>query len=214
MPNIQHRDIPEAQLHETKGASTSTAGHVLTSIGGTAVFAAPVLVPGSTSQGVYDYNDLTTASTPIPLTLAATRYKLTNDKAGAFTNTTYSLAGLDDVWVAGATNHFDWTNGTKLALGDTVDLRVDVEFVTSTNNTEIKLDLDLGVGDAGAYTLPLIDGSNVATAGTTRRIIQFSIYMGDTTTLDFPAEIYARASKTGTTVKVNGWFVRVLHTNT
>lgn len=211
--SIQHVDIPEAQLHEAKGASTSTTGQILTSTGGAAAFAAPSLVSGSLSQGVYDYNDLTTATTPIPLTLAATRYKLTNDAAGPFTNTTYSLPGLDDVWVNGATSQFDWTNGTKLSLGDTVDIRFDVEYNTGSVNTEIKLELDLGVGDAGAYTLPVIDGENVASAGTVRKLIEFSIYMGDLTTLNFPGEVYAEASKTGTTVKVNGWFVRVVHTN-
>jgi hypothetical protein len=34
MANLQHRDIPEAQLHEPKGASTSTAGQILVSTGG------------------------------------------------------------------------------------------------------------------------------------------------------------------------------------
>lgn len=213
MADIQHEDIPEAKLHEAKGASTSTAGQVLTSTGGAAAFATPVPSAGTTSQGVYDYNDLTTATTPIALTLAGTRYKLTNDMAGAFTNTTYSLPGLDDIWVASSSNHFDWTDGTKLALGDTVDIRFDIEYTTGTNNTEISLDLDLGVGDAGAYTLPVIDVVNVATAGVKRVLIEFSIYMGDSTTLNFPAEVYAKASRTGAVVKVNGWFVRVIHTN-
>ena len=94
MPNIQHRDIPEAQLHEVKGASTSTVGQVLTSTGGAATFQTPSTAPaaGTVSQGVYDYNDLATTSTPIPLTLAGTWYDLTNDGAGAFTNKTYALA--------------------------------------------------------------------------------------------------------------------------
>ena len=210
---IEHNEISTGELHEVKGAAASTVGQVLTSTGGAAAFATPSPAAGTTSQGVYDYNDLATASTPIPLTSSATRYKLTNDAAGAFTNTTYSLPGLDDVWVSGATSQFDWTNGTKLSLGDTVDIRFDVEYNTGSVNTEIKLELDLGVGHAGVYTLPIIDGENIASAGTVRKIIEFSIYMGDTTTLNNPGEVYAEASKTGTTVKVNGWFLRVLHTN-
>ena len=42
MANIQHREIPEAQLHEPKGASTSVVGQVLTSAGGSSGWAAPV----------------------------------------------------------------------------------------------------------------------------------------------------------------------------
>lgn len=38
MANIQHKDIEEAQLHEVKGASTSTAGQVLVSTGAATTF--------------------------------------------------------------------------------------------------------------------------------------------------------------------------------
>ena len=210
---IQHKDIPEAQLHEPKGTSTSTVGQILTSTGGASAWATHTPAAGTVCQGVYDYNDLTTASTAIPLTVADTRYKLTNDAAGPFTNVTYALDGLANIWTGGSTDQFDWTDGTKLALGDTVDIRFDIEYTTTLNNTEVSLDLDLGVGDAGAYSLPIIDVVNVATAGPKRIVMGFSIYMGDLTTLNFPGEVQAKASKTGTTVKVNGWYVRVFHTN-
>jgi len=50
MANIQHRDIPEAQLHEPKGASTSTSGHVMTSTGGASSWAAPVTQVDATGK--------------------------------------------------------------------------------------------------------------------------------------------------------------------
>jgi hypothetical protein len=210
---IEHNEISTGELHEVKGAAASTLGQVLTSTGGAAAFATPSPASGSTSQGVYDYNDVTTASTAIPLTLAATAYKLTNDAAGSSTNTTYSLVGLDNVWEGGSTNQFDWTVGAKLALGDTADIRFDVEYTTTAVNTEIRLELHLGVGHADEYVLPVIGNENMVAVGTYRRVVSFGLYMGDTTTLDYPGEVWARASKTGTTVKVNGWYIRVLHTN-
>jgi hypothetical protein len=95
-----------------------------------------------------------------------------------------------------------------------VDIRFDIEYTTTTVNTEIELELRLGIGDAGAYTLPVIGSENIVSSGVTPRIVTFGLYMGDATTLNFPAEVWAKASKTGTTVKVNGWYVRVLHNNT
>lgn len=212
MANLQHKEIPEANLHEAKGASTSTTGQVLTSTGGAAAFATPVPAPGTISQGIYDYNDLATATTPIALTVAGTSYELTNDGAGAFTNKTYSLDGLDDVWDV-ATDRFSWTDGTVLALGDTVDIRFDVEFTTGTTNTDINLDLELGIGGF-PYTLSVLSNKDHSSAGTYQEVHMFSVYMGDANTLNNPARVLASANKTGTTVKVNGWFVRPLHTNT
>ena len=238
MANIEHKDIPEAQLHEPKGASTAQLGHTYVSDGaGGGTWSPPELegqsaassgevphsdgaggvswitqpIAGTLAQGVYDYNDATTAITPIDLTLADTNYKLTNDGAGPFTNLAYGLSNLDHVWIA-VDNHFVWENGGALILGDTVDIRFDVEFTTGLNNTEVTIDLELGVGSV-PYTLPVIENINVVTAGTIRELRELSIYMGDTNTLSFPSEVKARASKTGATVKVNGWFVRVLHTN-
>ena len=214
MPNIQHRDIPEAQLHEVKGASTSTVGQVLTSTGGAATFQTPSTAPaaGTVSQGVYDYNDLATTSTPIPLTLAGTWYELTNDGAGAFTNKTYALAGLTDIWNV-STNQFEWSNGTLLSLGDTVDIRVDIDIITTGANKAVEVDIELGIGGS-PYRLPIIPLENFKTAGTYHDVRLMSIYLGDTNTLDFPAKIEATADGTGVSVVVNGWYVRPLHTNT
>ena len=212
MANIQHEDIPEAKLHEAKGASTSTAGQVLTSTGGAAAFATPVPAPGTTTQGVYDYNDLTTTGTPIPLTVAGTLYKLTNDGAGASTNLTYALPGLANIWNV-STNQFDWSNGTTLALGDTVEIRVDVDIITTGTNKAFELDMILGVGGT-PYTLPIIPLENFKTAGTYHDVRLMSIYMGDANTLNNPAELKAKADGTGVTVVVNGWYIRPVHTNT
>ena len=214
MANIQHASIPEAQLHEAKGASTSTTGQVLTSTGGAATFQTPSTAPaaGTVSQGIYDYNDLGTTASPIPLTVAGTWYKLTNDGAGAFTNKTYALAGLADIWDV-ATGQFNWNNGTLLSLGDTVDIRVDVDIITTGANKAVEVDIELGIGGS-PYKLPIIPLENFKTAGTYHDVRLMSIYLGDTNTLNFPAQIEATADGTGVTVVVNGWYIRPLHTNT
>lgn len=212
MPDIQHKDIPDAQLHEVKGALASTAGEVLTSTGGAATFQTLTPAAGTVSQGVYDYNDLATTSSPIPLTVADTWYDLTNDGLGAFTSTTHALPGLDNIWDV-ATNQFSWSDGTILALGDTVDIRVDVDIITTGANTAVEVDIELGVGGS-SYRLPIIPLENFKTAGTYHDVRLMSIYMGDLNTLNNPAKIEAKSDGTGTTIVVNGWYIRPLHNNT
>jgi hypothetical protein len=50
-------------------------------------------------------------------------------------------------------------------------------------------------------------------AGTYKLARWMGVYVGDSNTLDNPARVIARADSTGVTVKVNGWYVRALHTN-
>ena len=206
--SIQHKDIPEAQLHEVKGASTSTTGQILTSTGGAAAFQTPAI---TVSQGVYDYNDLATASTPVDLTVADTQYELPNDGLGPFTNLGFTLPNLANVWNV-STDRFSFNGGTALKLGDTVDIRFDVEFTTGTTNTDIDLVLELGIGGT-PYQLVIVADKDHSSAGTYQEVHMFSIYMGDANTLNNPGRVLASASKTGSTVKVNGWFVRVFHNN-
>ena len=210
MANVQHKDIPEAQLHEVKGASTSTVGQVLTSIGGAATFQTPSTAPpaGTVSQGVYDYNDLGTSSSPIALTSANTQYEMTNDGLGVFTNKDFILPGVSDLWNS-STDRFDFSG---LSLGDTVDIRVDFTVTISTTNTVVDFALELGLGGS-PYQVEVMSPVNFKTVQAYSMVHWQGVYMGDTNTLQNPAKLLARADKTGVSVVVNGWYVRPLHTN-
>lgn len=62
---IQHKDIPEANLHEVKGAAASTSGQLLTSVGGSSVWADPVdQIAGMTITRVIDAES--TAASQLP----------------------------------------------------------------------------------------------------------------------------------------------------
>jgi len=70
MPDIQHKDIPDAQLHEVKGALASTAGEVLTSTGGASSWADPVdQIAAMTVTRVIDSES--TAASQLPSALDA-----------------------------------------------------------------------------------------------------------------------------------------------
>lgn len=213
MADLQHKDLPESQLHEPKGVSTANSGDIYVANGsGSGVWTSQPIPPGVVSQGVYDYNDLATASTPIPLTVASTQYEMTNDGAGPFTNLSYALPGLANIWDV-ATDRFTFNAGSVLKLGDTVDIRFDFEVTTSTANTGVNFDIELGIGGS-PYQLVINPLTNFKTAGTYKLVRWMGVYMGDTNTLNNPARVLGSADATGVTVKVNGWYVRALTTST
>ena len=154
--------------------------------------------------GFFDYNDLATTGTPIAVTPGTSPLALTNDELGAFTNKTYPPIGVTDVWDASG-GVFDWS---ELSLGDTVDIRLDVDVITTSVNTEIKIDLHLGTG-GGVYTIPWILETNFKTTGT-HKLNRFNgIYMGDINTRDNGGQ-FMITTDSNCTVVVNGWYCRVI----
>lgn len=202
MPDTQHSTLTGDDLHEPKGVATAAAGKAYVADGAGSGTWTTV---SNIEHGWWDNNDLTTATTPIALTVANTQYEMTNDGAGSFTNLTYGIDGTANIWNT-STNRFDFTG---LNLGDTVDVRFDVEYVTTSANTAISLDIELGVG-ASPYQIALVSEDNKKTAGTYKVVVQMSFYMGDANTRNNPARVLASADTTGTTVKVNGWFARAI----
>ena len=154
--------------------------------------------------GFFDYSDAATTITPIAVTLGTSPLALTNDELGGNTNKLFPPTGVTDVWDAGA-GMFDWS---ELSLGDTIDIRLDVDVITTTVNTEIKIDLHLGTG-AGSYTIPWILEINFKSSGT-HKLNRFNgIYIGDANTLDNGGQFKISTDK-DCTVVVNGWYCRIL----
>ena len=154
--------------------------------------------------GFFDYNDLATATTPISITGGGGFINLTNDELGPFTNKTYAPTDITDVWDATG-GAFDWS---ELELGDTIDIRIDLEIVTTTNNTQVDVNLFLGTG-GGAYQIPFVIEQNFKTTGTFKVNRFNGIYMGDTNTLD-NGGVFKMSSDNTCTVKVNGWYCRII----
>lgn len=199
MADIQHSALTGAQLHEPKGADSATIYDTYVSNGaGSGAWKSPVRL------GWWDYNDLTTATTPVALTLANTQYELTNDGAGSFTTSTYKLPDVTDVWDV-ATNRLDFS---ELSIGDVVDIRFDIEFTTSSVNTAIDLDVEFDIGGT-PFQISIFEALDKKTAGTYKENHQRSFYIGSAGVRDNPARILASADKTGVTVKINGWFIQV-----
>lgn len=201
MPTL-HSTLTGADLHETKGADTATAGQFLTANGGgTATFKTlPVA-----QIGWYDYNDAATATTPIPLTVAGTKYDLTNDTLGPSTNTSFGLDGVT-LWNP-VTNRFDLSD---LSIGDTLDCRVDILYTTTGANTALTLEFEFAVGTGSAFTVIILPQTNFKTAGTYQITHSRGFYVGSAVVRDNPLRIRAHADSAGSSVVVNGWYTRVI----
>lgn len=160
-------------------------------------------VPQNCTIGFLDYNDSATVGTPL-VVLAGVPKVLTNDELGAQTNKSFLAPGVTDIWLAG-TDVFDWS---QLKLGDMVDIRLAVEVITSSVNTDISIDLHLGTG-AGSYVIPFFTDESFKDA-TTHPLNRYNgIYMGDTNTLDNGGQFKITSDK-DCTATVIGWYCKVL----
>lgn len=154
------------------------------------------------TMGFYDYADNATQTTPISVT-AGVKTLIENDGLGAFTNKNYPCVGVADIY-DGSSDSFDWSG---LALGDIIDIRLDIEVTTTSPNTDIQVYLELGTG-AGTYQIPFIFTQVKGTGA--KPLNRFNgIYMGDANTLNNGGKFYIEADE-DVTVKVNGWYCKVV----
>lgn len=154
-------------------------------------------------MGFFDYNDAATSTIPINVPGSFTYVDVTNDGLGLFTNKAYSPGGISDVYDA-TTNQFDWS---ELKLGDVVDIRIDLDVTTSSRNQLIEINLDLAIGGS-QYSIPFIS-STYKFIGVQKINVYNGVYIGDTNTLNNPGKLVIRSDDIAT-VKVNGWYVKVL----
>ncbi len=146
------------------------------------------------------YADVTTDTTPIPVTAAGGFVFLTNDGQDTATNTLFGPAGVDQLYLT-STNSFDFTG---LEFSTIVNIRVDMDAVTSAPNQDIVLELRLGIG-AGEFSQTYID-TTYRTAGTHRLTILNSLFIGDSNLKDNPAR-FRVSSSNDADITVRGFLI-------
>lgn len=151
--------------------------------------------------GWYDYNDLTTQTTPQAIT-ASTKTYLTNDGGGQYTTKTYKLYGVDDLYNT-STNAFDFSN---LSIGDTIGIRIDLIAETTSPNQDIEIGITFGIGSASEYSLNLTNKQTYKTATTHDVVFYNKIYIGSDDIKNNPAKIFM-ISDHNVNVKMNGYFI-------
>jgi hypothetical protein len=150
----------------------------------------------------FDANDAATTTTPITHGAGSTTTFLTNDGAGPSTNS-YNPDSKAALWNT-STNKFDFNS---LKIGDTVEFRIDIEIANAAAQ-EINLVIDLGEGDAGAYSLNVNHSYFKTSSAGDQITAMFRIYMGDEVTRVNPAR-FRLTSIAATTIVVNGWFYQI-----
>jgi len=145
--------------------------------------------------GIADYNDTSTAATPVTL-VADTWTTLPNNGLGSFT-----LEHLP----AGVTTLLDGTTGaldiSELTLYSDILIRPDFTVTPSSNNADLMFRFLLGDG-ANQYSLPTSFGRLDLGAGIEYRngVNALYIYAGDTNTRDNPIYLQVKLSAAGSVV--------------
>lgn len=148
------------------------------------------LAPSGIDVGIMDYNDTSTASTPLTIVGGDPAVVVPNDGLGAQTTKAYAPDGVTDIFDV-STNSFDFS---ELEFGDHVSIRISAMLTTASPNTEIHLDLHLGTG-AGSYDIPFISGANYKSAGQ-HALARFDfVYIIDSNTQDNLGQFKISADK-------------------
>lgn len=155
-------------------------------------------------MGWWDYNDVTTASSPIAITGGSTWYQITNDGAGAQTNSTYVLDGTAEVWNT-STNQFDFSD---IPLGSVVRCRFAFNLTTTANSQEVDFRMRFGVGST-PYNVGVGNLYRKAIGSYDDLSLDFTFYIGNSLTRDNPAELQVNSANNAS-LEVQGLFITVL----
>ena len=149
----------------------------------------------SFSTGFIDYNDTSTASTPLAL-VADTWTTLPNDGLGAFSNDSYAPTGITNVMDSQGR-----ISPVQLELGDDFIIRNDFRVNPNVNNAALSFRYVLG-GGANTYTLETSLGRLDDGAGKyyPRSLTCDYIYMGDLNTLNNPIALQVKLSTAGSVI--------------
>lgn len=198
MPTIQHNLLTGSELHEPKGISSATAEQVYVSDGAGGGVWRSLVVSGWEN---YDHS-----GGFVSLPVGVKTY-LTNDAAGAQTDTSYALPGSTGIWDS-VNSEFNWSAG-GLEVGDLVIARFDLDYTVNSNNDGFLLEMDFGIsGGTPLFTLPVRD-KNVDIAGTQQFAPSFIFYIGSSLVLNNPAKVAITADSTGDGVQLNGFSLNV-----
>ena len=134
-----------------------------------------------TRNGVLDYNDLATITTPFSVTVD-TLTDIPNDGEGPFSNKQFLPAGVTDTWNVSAQE----IDLSQLQLGTIVGYRLDMLINVADPNQEVVLELHAGLG-VSPYVLQ-IARNQYKSAGQYPITASGFMYIGNELTKDNPAK--------------------------
>lgn len=153
--------------------------------------------------GFADYNDAATGVTPISVGVS-TWVKLTNDKLGPNTKIDALPLGVTNLW-NNVTNQLVLT---ELPVNTMVEIRADMIVTTTAANQIVKFLSQFAIGNPIEFGLEA-SANQFKTAGAQKLVIHGAFYIGSEPVRTNPAE-FRIWSDAACTVRVNGWYIRVI----
>jgi len=138
---------------------------------------------------------------------ASTWVDLSNDANTTFS--TYLLPGHVTLW-DNVSDEIDWSN--NLSLGDSVDVRIDMDVTTNSAGDAISVRLDMAHGDASEFSVPFVY-KEYATVGTYNFVATVPVFMETTDILNNPAKISMWTDNSSVTAVVNSFHFRTIPRN-
>ena len=196
MANINHSALTDPYIHEPKGIAAASANkvYVANGTGGGAWLAAHTVGWENVADNATSAQALTSGSF----------IDLTNDGVGSASNSTHRLPGTGAIWNA-STNAFDFSD---FNVGDTLDFRFNLTFVTSGANDVVAAAIDMAHGDAGEFSLEFFR-QQFKSAGTYTVYASIHVYLASAATITNPGKVTAYSDSTSDTCAFNSVFVRV-----
>lgn len=196
---IEHKNIPDSELHEPKGiaGASSNTTYVADGAGsGTYKDLSEVL-----RMGLENYD-----ATSSPLSLTTSDQYLENDGAGPNTILTYKLSDVGNTWDT-VTDSFDFTDYNP---GDWIDMRLDLDITTGVNNQVINIAIEMASGDAGEFDLNVASKYYRDSGTYNNEIFLVKVFIGSAFVRDNPAKLKISSSDAAGSVDVNGWALKTL----
>lgn len=138
MPDIEHKDIPDANLHEPKGAAGASSGEVLQSVGSGATTFAKINTSNIDATSIKNTNEYFLTVT-LPDVSAASSVYVPVVVASVFVGATTVLGGA--ITSADSTVTFVRNDSASFGTGITIaysgSAAGDVDTFTATTNTSV-----------------------------------------------------------------------------
>lgn len=153
----------------------------------------------------FDYNDLATQTTPISVTWWAGYVDLTNDWEWPQTNKDNAPVWITDIFNV-ETWEFDFS---QLLIWDMVDIRLDIEVTTAWHRQVIDVIIDVAILTVSNFSTHFLTSTYLKSAWTYSINEFIGWYIWNDYIRNNPAKIKIK-SDWDCTVKVNGWYCKVI----
>lgn len=134
--------------------------------------------------GVYDYNN-----NGVSQNYTSTPIHILNTGLGAYTNKNFILRDIDDIYNT-TTNEF---NFSKLNLGDVIEIRLNCDITTTTNNQISEFYATFGIGSTLEYSLSFGKMYHKTIGKHENEVIYLRFYIGNLETKNYPAKIFFKS---------------------